>query len=63
MDPSPTTGPDPSPTTMLPTTGSMASSAATMPNPSIYTNYVNIHLSIEKLDETNYDSWVSNIKL
>jgi len=33
---------------------SMASSAATMSDPSIYTNYVNVHLSIDKLDGTNY---------
>jgi len=30
---------------------------------SIYTNYVNVHLSIEKLDGTNYDTWASDIKL
>jgi len=54
---------DPSPTTMPLTTGSMAYSAATMPNLSIYTNYVNVHLSIDKLDETNYDTWASYIKL
>jgi len=41
----------------------MASSVATMPNPSIYSNYVNVHLSIDKLDGTNYDTWTSNIKL
>jgi len=29
----------------------------------IYTNYVNIHLLIDKLDGTNYDTWASNIKL
>jgi len=34
-----------------------------MPDPSIYTNYVNVHLSIEKLDGTNYDTWASDIKL
>jgi len=32
-------------------------------DPSIYTNYVNIHLSIDKLDGTNYNTWASNIKL
>jgi len=42
---------DPSRTTMLLTTRT-----ATMPNPSIYTNYVNVHLSIDKLDETNYEN-------
>jgi len=30
---------------------------------SIYTNYVNVHLFINKLDGTNYDTWTSNIKL
>jgi len=30
---------------------------------SIYTNYFNVHLSIDKLDETNYDTWASDIKL
>jgi len=34
-----------------------------MPDPSIYTNYVNVHLSIDKLDGTNYDTWASDIKL
>jgi len=29
----------------------------------IYTNYVNVHLSIDKLDKTNYDTWASDIKL
>ena len=44
-------------------TRSMASSAATMPNSSIYTNYVNVHLLIDKLEGTNYDTWTSDIKL
>jgi len=35
----------------------MASSVAIMIDPSIYTNYVNVHLSINKLDDTNYDTW------
>jgi len=30
---------------------------------SIYTNYVNVHLFIYKLDGTNYDTWTSDIKL
>jgi len=30
---------------------------------SIYTNYVNFHLSINKLDGTNYDTLTSDIKL
>ena len=34
-----------------------------MPDSSIYTNYVNVHLSIDKLDGTNYDTWASDIKL
>jgi len=41
----------------------MASSIATMHDPSIYTRYVNVHLSIEKLDRTNYDAWTLDIKL
>ena len=41
----------------------VASSAVIMSNPSIYTNYVNVHLSIDKLDGTNYDTWASDIKL
>ena len=41
----------------------MASSAATKSNSSIYTNHVNVHLSIDKLDRINYDTWASNIKL
>jgi len=36
---------------------------ATMHGLSIYTNYVNVHLSIKKLDKTNYDTWASDIKL
>jgi len=34
-----------------------------MPNSSIYINYVNVHIFIDKLDGTNYDTWASNIKL
>ena len=41
----------------------VATSAAIMPDPSIYTNYVNVHISIDKLDGTNYDTWASDIKL
>jgi len=41
----------------------MASFATTMLDSSIYTNYVNVHLSIDKLDGTNYETWVSYIKL
>jgi len=54
---------DLSSTTVSTTIGSMASSVATMLNPFIYTNYVNVHLYIDKLDETNYDTWTSDIKL
>jgi len=32
-------------------------------DPSIYTNYVNVHLSIDKLDDSNYATWASDIKL
>jgi len=45
------------------TAATVASSAIIMSNPSIYTNYVNVHLSIYKLDGTNYDTWASDIKL
>jgi len=41
----------------------MASTVATLFDLSICTNYVNVHLSIDKLDGTNYDTWASNIKL
>ena len=34
-----------------------------MPDPSVYTNYINVHLSIDKLDGTNYDTWAPDIKL
>jgi len=34
-----------------------------MSDSSIYTNYVNVHISIDKLDGTNYDTWASNNKL
>jgi len=41
----------------------VASSVAIMSDLCIYTNYTNVHLSIDKLDGTNYDTWVSDIKL
>nr|KYP72342.1 Retrovirus-related Pol polyprotein from transposon TNT 1-94 [Cajanus cajan] len=41
----------------------MASPAAVRPESSIFTNYVNVPLSIDKLDGTNYDTWASDIKL
>jgi len=41
----------------------VASSAVIMSDPSIYTNYVNVHLSIDKLDGTNYDTGSLDIKL
>ena len=44
-------------------TTTMASSVVIMPNSSIYINYVNVHLSIDKYDGTNYDTWASDIKL
>jgi len=37
--------------------------SSTFPVPDHYTNYVNVHLSIDKLDDTNYDTWASNIRL
>lgn len=30
---------------------------------SIYTNYVNMHLSIDELDDINYTTYASDIKL
>jgi len=42
---------------------SVPSSAAIMHDLSIYINYVNVLLSIDKLDGTNYDTWASDIKL
>jgi len=38
-------------------------SSTTISDSSIYTNYVNVHLSIDKLDGTNYDTWASDITL
>jgi len=35
----------------------------TLSDPSIYTNYVNGYLTIDKLDDTNYETWKSDIKL
>jgi len=40
----------------------MDSYTATMPKLSIYTNYVNIYLSLDKLDGTNYVTWALDIK-
>jgi len=34
-----------------------------MSDPPFYTNYDNVHLSINKLNGTNYDTWTSYIKL
>ena len=50
---------------------SMASSAASssseissgVSDPSIYTNYVNVHLSIDKLIGANYTTWSSDVRL
>jgi len=39
----------------------VASSTITIPDH--YTNYVNVHLSIDKLDNTNYDTWAFDIRL
>jgi len=38
-------------------------STVIMLDPSIYINYVNVRLSIDKLDGTNYNIWASYIKL
>ena len=37
--------------------------SSTFPIPEHYTNYVNVHLSIDKLDGKNYDTWASDIRL
>jgi len=42
---------------------SMASSAVTMFDPFIYNNYVIVHLSIDKLDGTSYDTWSPDVKV
>ena len=42
---------------------SVSSSSTPLSEPSVYTNYVNVHLSIDKLDGTNYATWASDIKL
>ena len=44
-------------------TSGVLSSSTPLSNPSVYTNYVNVHLSIDKLDGTNYATWASDIKL
>jgi len=41
----------------------MTSPSGAESDSSTFTNYVNISLSINKLDETNYDLWASNWKL
>ena len=43
------------------TTSSTTSSSVTMLDHC--TNYVNVHLSIDKLNGTNYDTWSSDIRL
>nr|KYP65372.1 Retrovirus-related Pol polyprotein from transposon TNT 1-94 [Cajanus cajan] len=40
----------------------MASTIAVKPDSSIFTNYANVPLFIDKLDGTNYDTWASDIK-
>jgi len=42
---------------------SVLSSSTPVFDPFVYTNYVNVHLSIDKLDGTYYVTWVSDIKL
>ena len=37
--------------------------SSTFPIPEHYTNYVNVHLSIDKLYGKNYDTWASDIRL
>ena len=37
--------------------------SSTFPIPEHYTNYVNVHLSIDKLNGKNYDTWASDIRL
>jgi len=41
----------------------MTSTVAIMLDLSIYTIYVNVHLSIDKLDGTDYDTWTLDIEL
>jgi len=40
-----------------------SSAASTITVSDHCTNYVNVHLSIDKLDGTNYDTWASDIRL
>jgi len=42
---------------------STAAASFTFPVLDHYTNYVNVHLSVDKLDGTNYDTWTSDIRL
>jgi len=44
-------------------TSGVSSSSTSLSEPSVYTNYVNVHLYIDKLDGTNYVTWASDIKL
>jgi len=37
--------------------------SSTFPIPDHYTNYVNVYLSIDKLDGKNYITWASEIRL
>ena len=44
-------------------TSVVSSSSTPLSKPSVYTNYINVHLSIDKLDGINYATWASDIKL
>jgi len=41
----------------------ISTSASAASHPSVYTNYVNVHLSIDKLTSLNYATWSSDIRL
>jgi len=45
------------------TTNASCIASSTFPILDHYTNYVNVHLSIDKLDGKNYDTWASDIRL
>jgi len=44
-------------------TSTIYNSANAESDPSGYTNYVNVHLSFDKLTDSNYAKWSSSIRL
>jgi len=50
-------------TTAATSATSSAAASSTVIVPDHYTNYVNVHMSTNKLDGTNYDTWASDIRL